>query len=87
MTSLVAGIFVASAVVTVMRWLQVHDRRLLPLAGFFLMMAAASLLDEEEGVGGEEGRGIEQVGVQLRRAIEQDVAARAHAGATSTRTS
>ena len=45
MTPLAAGIFVASAVVTVMRWLQVHDRRLLPLAGFFLMMAAAESLE------------------------------------------
>jgi hypothetical protein len=44
-TQLVAGIFVASAVVTVMRWLQVHDPRLLPLAGFFLMMAAAESLE------------------------------------------
>ena len=45
MTQLVAGIFVASAVVTVMHWLRVHDRRLLPLAGFFLMMAAAESLE------------------------------------------
>jgi len=35
----------ASAVVTVMHWLRVHDRRLLPLAGFFLMMAAAESLE------------------------------------------
>ena len=45
MTQLVAGIFVASAVVTVMHWLRVHDRRLIPLAGFFLMMAAAESLE------------------------------------------
>ena len=45
MTPLVAGIFVASTVVTLLHWLRVHDRRLLPLAGFFLMMAAAESLE------------------------------------------
>ena len=45
MTPLVAGVFAASAVVTVMRWLQVHDKRLLPLAGLFLMLAAAESLE------------------------------------------
>jgi hypothetical protein len=44
MTQLVAGIFVASAVVTLMHWLRVQDRRLLPLMGFFLMMGAAESL-------------------------------------------
>jgi len=44
-TQLVAGIFVASTVVTLMHWLRVHDRRLLPLMGFFLMMAAAESLE------------------------------------------
>jgi Ni,Fe-hydrogenase I cytochrome b subunit len=45
MTQLVAGIYVASAVVTLMHWLRVHDRRLLPLLGFFLAMAAAESLE------------------------------------------
>jgi hypothetical protein len=45
MTPLVAGIFVASAVVTLMHWLRVHDRRLLPLIGFFLMIGAAESLE------------------------------------------
>ena len=45
MTQLVAGIFVASTVVTLMHWLRVHDRRLLPLMGFFLMLAAAESLE------------------------------------------
>ena len=45
MTSLVAGIFVASTVVTLMHWLRVRDPRLLPLMGFFLMMAAAESLE------------------------------------------
>ena len=45
MTSLVAGIFVASTVVTLMHWLRVRDRRLLPLMGFFVMMAAAESLE------------------------------------------
>ena len=45
MTPLVAGIFVASTVVTLMHWLRVRDRRLLPLMGFFLMMAAAESLE------------------------------------------
>ena len=45
MTQLVAGIFVASAVVTLMHWLRVHDRRLLPLLGLFLALAAAESLE------------------------------------------
>lgn len=45
MTPLVPGVFVASAVVTLMRWLRVHDRRLLPLMGLFLMLAAAESLE------------------------------------------
>jgi hypothetical protein len=45
MTELVAGIFVASAVVTLMHWLRVHDRRLLPLLGLFLALAAAESLE------------------------------------------
>ena len=45
MTPLVPGVFVASAVVTLMRWLQVHDKRLLLLAGLFLMLAAAESLE------------------------------------------
>ena len=45
MTPLVAGIFVASTVVTLMHWLRVRDRRLLPLMGFFLMMGAAESLE------------------------------------------
>jgi hypothetical protein len=44
-TPLVAGVFVASAVVALMRWLQVHDKRLLPLAGLFLMLGAAESLE------------------------------------------
>jgi len=40
-----SGVFVASAVVTLMRWLRVHDRRLLLLVGMFLMMAAAESLE------------------------------------------
>jgi hypothetical protein len=44
-TPLVAGVFVACTVVTLMRWLQVHDRRLLPLMGLFLMLAAAESLE------------------------------------------
>jgi len=44
-TQLVAGIFVASTVVTLMHWLRVRDRRVLPLMGFFLMMAAAESLE------------------------------------------
>jgi hypothetical protein len=44
-TPLVPGVFVAGAVVTLMRWLQVHDRRLLPLMGLFLMLAAAESLE------------------------------------------
>lgn len=45
MTPLVSGIFVASTVVTLLHWLRVRDRRLLPLTGFFLMMAAAESLE------------------------------------------
>jgi hypothetical protein len=41
----VTGVFVASTVVTLMHWLRVHDRRLLPLMGMFLMMAAEQSLD------------------------------------------
>jgi hypothetical protein len=44
-TPLVAGVFIASAVVTLMRWLQVHDKRLLPLMGLFLMLGAAESLE------------------------------------------
>jgi hypothetical protein len=44
-TPLVAGIFMASAVVTLMRWLQIHDKRLLPLMGLFLMLGAAESLE------------------------------------------
>lgn len=39
------GVCVASAVVTLMRWLRVRDPRLLPLIGLFLMMAAAHSLE------------------------------------------
>jgi hypothetical protein len=45
MTQLVAGIYAASTVVTLMHWLRVHDRRLLPLMGLFLTMAAAESLE------------------------------------------
>ena len=45
MTQLVVGIFVASAVVTMMHWLRVHDGRLPPLIGFFLAVAAAESLE------------------------------------------
>jgi hypothetical protein len=41
----VSGVFVASTVVTLMRWLRVHDPRLLPLMGMFLMLAAARALE------------------------------------------
>jgi len=44
-TPMVAGVFVASAVVALMRWLQVKDRRLLPLTGMFLMLGAAESLE------------------------------------------
>jgi hypothetical protein len=44
-TPLVPGVFVASAVVALLRWLQVHDKRLLPLTGLFLMLAAAESLE------------------------------------------
>jgi hypothetical protein len=44
-TPLVTGVFVACTVVTLMRWLQVHDRRLLPLTGLFLMLAVAESLE------------------------------------------
>jgi hypothetical protein len=39
------GVFVASAVVTLMRWWRVHDRRLLLLTGLFVMLAAAHSLE------------------------------------------
>jgi len=45
MTQLVIGIYVASSVVTLMHWLRVHDRRLLPLIGLFLALAAAESLE------------------------------------------
>jgi hypothetical protein len=40
----VSGVFVASTVVTLMHWLRVHDRRLLPLMGMLVMLAAAQSL-------------------------------------------
>ena len=45
MTPLVAGVYVASAVVALMRWLQVKDRRLLLLTGLFLMLGASESLE------------------------------------------
>jgi hypothetical protein len=45
MTQLVVGIYVASSVVTLMRWLRLRDRRLLPLIGLFLALAAAESLE------------------------------------------
>jgi hypothetical protein len=43
-TPLVAGVFVASAVVTFQHWRKVRDGRLLLLMGVFLMMASAESL-------------------------------------------
>src|SRR5262249_27914401 len=37
----VSGFYVAAAVITLMHWLRMKDRRLLPLLGVFTMMAAA----------------------------------------------
>lgn len=45
MTPPVVGVFVASAVVTLMHWVRIRDGRLLPLMGLFLMMAAAESLE------------------------------------------
>ena len=45
MTPLVAGVFVASTVVTLMHWLRTRDPRLVPLMGVFVMMAAAESLE------------------------------------------
>ncbi|PYQ54593.1 MAG: hypothetical protein DMF78_05315 [Acidobacteria bacterium] len=36
-----SGFYVAAAVVTLMHWLRMRDRRLLPLLSLFTMMAAA----------------------------------------------
>ena len=40
-----SGVLVASTVVTLMQWLRVHDRRLLPLTLMFVMMAAEQSLE------------------------------------------
>lgn len=39
------GLLVASTVVTLMHWLRVRDRRILPLVGLFVMMAVAHSLE------------------------------------------
>ena len=39
------GVYVAATVVTLMHWVRVRDRRLLPLMGLFVMMAAAHSLE------------------------------------------
>ena len=36
-----SGFYVAAAVVTLVHWLRMKDRRLLPLLGLFTLMAAA----------------------------------------------
>jgi hypothetical protein len=41
----VSGVFVASTVVTLMHWLRVRDRRLVPLMGMLAMLAAAQSLE------------------------------------------
>jgi hypothetical protein len=38
-------VFVAAAVITLMHWLRVHDRRLLPVMGLFLSVAGAEALE------------------------------------------
>ena len=40
-----SGVLVAATVVTLLQWLRVHDRRLLPLTLMFAMMAAEQSLD------------------------------------------
>jgi hypothetical protein len=44
-TPFVSGLFVAAAVITLMHWLRVHDRRLLPLMGLFVALAGAESLE------------------------------------------
>jgi hypothetical protein len=41
----VSGVFVAAAVVTLLHWLRVHDRRLLPMMGLFVSLAGAESLE------------------------------------------
>ena len=70
------GVFVAATVVTLLHWLRVHDRRLLPLMGLFAMLAAARSLE-----GGHPWRdafelGAVACGLSLLRLAERPAAPR-----------